>query len=82
MYRTVFVLREIEELSTADTAACLDLTEEAVKVRLHRARGRLRDALYERVGGSVGEAFTFLGPRCDRIVAGVFARIAALPPRR
>lgn len=42
-YRTVVMMRDIEELSTAETAAALDLTEENVKVRLHRGHAMLRD---------------------------------------
>lgn len=77
-YRTVVMMRDIEELSTAETAAALDLTEENVKVRLHRGHAMLRDWLFERVGGNSRNVFTFMGDRCDRIVARVFARIAAL----
>lgn len=43
--RSVFVLRDIEGLSTAETAATLDLTETNVKVRLRRARLALREKL-------------------------------------
>ena len=75
MYRTAFVLREVEQLSTAETAASLGITEEAVKVRLHRARRSLRDALAETLGQSVPQAFAFLAPRCDRVVAAVMAAI-------
>ncbi|GAO02214.1 RNA polymerase sigma factor [Anaeromyxobacter sp. PSR-1] len=75
--RTVYVLREIEQLSTAEVAAALDLGEEAVKVRLHRARLALRGLIAERVGRSAPEAFGFLAPRCDRVVAAVLAAIAA-----
>lgn len=74
-YRSVFVLREIEQLNTADTAACLDLKEEAVKTRLHRGRALLRRDLAERIGAVSTEAFPFLGARCDRIVAQVMERI-------
>lgn len=45
IYRAVFVLRDVEDLSTAETAAVLDLTEAAVKSRLHRARLYLRNQL-------------------------------------
>jgi RNA polymerase sigma-70 factor (ECF subfamily) len=76
IYRVVFVLREVEELSTADTADCLSLSEEAVKVRLHRARGLLREALYARIGAEATEAFRFGNARCDRVVAGTFERLA------
>ena len=76
IYRVVFVLREIEELSTAETAEALGLSEEAVKVRLHRARGMLREHLVQQIADSASGAFPFLGARCDRVVAAVLARIA------
>ena len=69
-YRTVFVLREVEELSTAETAACLEVSEELVKVRLHRARTELRRMLDERFGAATREVFDFHASRCNRIVAG------------
>src|ERR1041385_2529459 len=47
-YRTVFMLRDIEEMSTTDAADVLEITEENVKVRLHRARALLRKSLYAR----------------------------------
>lgn len=79
-YRTVFMLREIEGMSTADAALVLGASEEAVKVRLHRARLALRDGLYARAGSAGKSAFTFLGNRCDRMVANVLARILDEPP--
>ncbi len=77
MYRSVFVLREIEELSTAETADCLSLTEETVKVRLLRARQKMQQELYDRAGATSSRAFQFLGPRCDRMVRRVFERLEA-----
>jgi RNA polymerase sigma-70 factor (ECF subfamily) len=74
-YRSVFMLREIEGLSTAETAECLELSEENVKTRLHRARALLQRELYSLVGANANMAFQFLGPRCDRIVARVLERI-------
>jgi RNA polymerase sigma-70 factor (ECF subfamily) len=74
-YRTVFVLRDIEEMSTADTAATLGISEENVKVRLHRARALLRKSLYARAGMERKEAFSFHAVRCDRVVKNVFERI-------
>jgi RNA polymerase sigma-70 factor (ECF subfamily) len=79
-YRTVVMLREVEQLSTAETAEALELSQENVKVRLLRARALLRKQLYERAGASSAAAFQFQAPRCDRVVQGVFARLAALPP--
>jgi RNA polymerase sigma-70 factor (ECF subfamily) len=77
-YRSVYMLREIEELSTAETAEALGLSEEAVKVRLHRARGMLREALGEAIGRAAPEAFQFLAPRCNRMVERVMAAITAM----
>jgi len=73
--RTVFVLRSVEGLSTAETADCLKISEEAVKMRLHRANEALRLWLAEQVGEAVHEAFRFYRPRCDAVVRGVLARI-------
>jgi len=80
LYRSVFVLREIEGMSTADAAFALGTSEEVVKVRLHRARLALRDQLYERVGSAAHGAFPFLGWRCDRMVASVLGEILGDPP--
>jgi RNA polymerase sigma-70 factor, ECF subfamily len=78
-YRAVFVMREIEGLSTADAAECLEVTEETVKTRLHRARGMLRSALYERAGVATAAVFELHLSRCDVIVAAVLARLAGTP---
>jgi RNA polymerase sigma-70 factor, ECF subfamily len=77
-YRMVFMLRDVEGLSTAETAEGLDIGEEAVKTRLHRARAMLRRELYDRAGATSGEAFHFHLTRCDRVVAAVFARLGTL----
>jgi len=74
-YRSVFVLREVEQLSTIETAECLGLSEEAVKTRLHRSRALLRRELAGRMGPAITHAYAFLGPRCDRTVARVMERI-------
>jgi len=74
-YRSAFVLREVEGLDTADTAASLGISEDLVKTRLHRARARLREELYRRAGGQIASAFSFHLARCDRVVAAVMGRI-------
>jgi RNA polymerase sigma-70 factor (ECF subfamily) len=74
-YRPVFVLREAEGMSTAETAECLGLTEEAVKTRLHRSKAMLRREITERIGPAVAQVYAFLGVRCDRVVAGVMRRV-------
>jgi RNA polymerase sigma-70 factor (ECF subfamily) len=76
-HRIVFTLREIEGLSTAETAECLGISEDNVKTRLHRARALLRDDLFERTGAATSGAFQFHLSRCDRVVAGVLEKIAA-----
>jgi len=64
------------QLQRAETAARLDMSEQNVKTRLHRARAMLRKKLYIRAGEQKAAAFTFNAVRCDRVVKNVFARIA------
>ncbi len=77
-YRAVLMMRDIEEMSTAEVAACLELSEENVKVRLHRARALLRKELYARAGEGASAAFPFPATRCDRVVQAVFERLNRL----
>jgi RNA polymerase sigma-70 factor (ECF subfamily) len=79
-YRVVLVLRDVEDLSTSETADLLGLTEGTVKVRLHRARAKVRKTLASRVGPAFREAFPFLGARCDRLVRAVMARVGLPRP--
>ncbi len=74
-YRTVIMLRDIQEMETAETAETLDITEQNVKTRLHRARALLRKRLYMRAGEQKAEAYPFHAVRCDRVVNNVFAVI-------
>ena len=78
--REVFVLREVEGLSTAEVAECLGVTEDVVKTRLSRGRAALRRVLLEQTGATAPDAFRFYRPRCDRVVAQVLARIAHQQP--
>jgi RNA polymerase sigma-70 factor, ECF subfamily len=78
--REVFVLRDVEGLSTAEVADSLEVSEDVVKTRLSRGRAALRRALLERTGASAPEAFRFYRPRCDRVVQHVLARIADQRP--
>jgi len=71
-YRTVLVLRNVEGMSTEETAQSLNLTQENVKVRLHRAHAKLRKELYAAVGATAAHCFQFHAVRCDRVVRGVF----------
>lgn len=79
-FRIVFVLREIEECTVEETAAALDLREETVKTRLHRARRQLRAALQDTLATTLTDAFPFLGSRCDRMTDEVLKRLEASPP--
>ena len=74
-YRTVFMLRDVEGMSTAETADGLELGEEAVKTRLHRARAMLRRSIATRIGETSASAFQFHAVRCDRVVAAVLSHI-------
>jgi RNA polymerase sigma-70 factor, ECF subfamily len=76
-FRTVVMLRDVEELSTSETAEALGITEQNVKVRLHRARALVRGWLFTRVGAKAREAFPFMGVRCDRVVQSVFRVLQA-----
>jgi RNA polymerase sigma-70 factor (ECF subfamily) len=78
-YRVVFMLRDVEGMSTSETGTALDLGAEAVKTRLHRARAMLRRVMAERVGAAPG-TFQFQVPRCDRVVHAVLPRLAGLQP--
>jgi RNA polymerase sigma-70 factor, ECF subfamily len=80
IYRSVFMLRDVEGMSTQEAADCLAVTQETVKTRLHRARALLREELFSRAGLTARDAFPFLVPRCDRIVAAVLARVGQAPP--
>jgi RNA polymerase sigma-70 factor, ECF subfamily len=81
-YRTVLIMRDIEGMSTTETAECLNITEQNVKVRLFRARAMIRRQLFERAGAASSKAFLFLGDRCDRVVETVLARIDAHRPNQ
>jgi RNA polymerase sigma-70 factor (ECF subfamily) len=80
--REVFMLRDVEGLSTADAATSLGVSEDVVKTRLSRARTMLRRVL-ERAGATAPDVFRFYRPRCDRIVRLVVSRIAdGIPSQR
>jgi RNA polymerase sigma-70 factor (ECF subfamily) len=80
-FRTVFMLRAVEEMSVEETAASLGIPEATVRSRLFRARGLLRASLSQEMDIAIGSAFSFDGERCDRIVEGVIARMHEIHPR-
>jgi RNA polymerase sigma-70 factor (ECF subfamily) len=81
VFRTVFVLRALEELTVDETAASLGIPAATVRTRFFRAKGLLREALAREIDFAYGDAFAFAGSRCDRIVAGVLARLKDLQAR-
>jgi RNA polymerase sigma factor (sigma-70 family) len=72
-YRSIFIMREVEKMSVAETSGALDISESNVKVRLNRAKEMLRSALMDTY--PVGSLYEFNLVRCDRIAANVLARI-------
>jgi RNA polymerase sigma factor (sigma-70 family) len=73
-FRTVFVMREVEDMTVEETADCLGIPAATVRTRLFRARALLREALARDMDSATVDVFGFAGARCDRIVAGVLAR--------
>jgi len=80
IYRSVMIFREIEGLTTLETAAILAVEENVVKTRLHRARALLRDGIERRIGQQVDEAYAFEARRCDRVVTAVLSRLPQIAP--
>lgn len=74
-FRTVFVMREVEEMSVEETARCLSISAATVRTRLFRARALLRESLARDIDTATGDVFAFAGARCDRIVSTVLARL-------
>jgi RNA polymerase sigma-70 factor, ECF subfamily len=76
-FRTVFVMREVEEMTARETADALGIPEATVRTRLFRARALLREALDRDMDSARGGVFGFDGARCDRIVSAVVSRLEA-----
>jgi len=74
-FRTVFVMRALEELSVEETAEILGVPEATVRTRFFRARGLLRETLARSLDAALDDAFHFAGARCDRIVEQVLRRL-------
>jgi RNA polymerase sigma-70 factor, ECF subfamily len=79
LYRTVFVMRDVDDMTIAETADSLGITPESVKTRLHRARALLRRRLERAIGSAAPAAFSYLGSRCDRMTRAVMERLNELP---
>jgi RNA polymerase sigma-70 factor (ECF subfamily) len=70
-FRSVFVLRSIQQLSTTETADTLGINEATVKTRLHRARNLMQGYLNQYIEQAGMQVFEFAGKRCDRMVKNV-----------
>lgn len=77
-FRVVFMLRDVEQLSIAETAAILEIKAQTVKTRLHRARALLRKSINARVGVATTAAFRFGSLRCDAMVSRVLTKMGKL----
>jgi RNA polymerase sigma-70 factor, ECF subfamily len=77
-FRTVYILRDIDELSGAETAQCLSIAEATVRSRLFRARALLRESLSRELDMATADVFHFGGEQCNRIVAAVLARVRGM----
>ena len=77
-FRTVFILRALEEMSVEETAACMDIPEATVRTRFFRAKSLLRESLAKEIDIVFEDAFAFAGERCDRIVSTTLERIKRL----
>jgi RNA polymerase sigma-70 factor (ECF subfamily) len=79
-FRTVFMMRAVEDMSVDEVAEALDLPSATVKTRHHRARAQLKKALERRVGATLNEAFSFEGARCRGMAERVLATLALKTP--
>jgi RNA polymerase sigma-70 factor (ECF subfamily) len=77
IFRLVFVLRSIEELSVQEIADTLSITAETVRIRYFRAKGLLRESLAKEIDMAEGDIFQFGGRHCNEVVARVLERLAA-----
>ena len=75
-YRTVFIMREIENMNVEETSECLDISAANVKVRLNRAKAMLKNLLSEYY--QKDDILNFHLTRCDAIAENVMKQIYVL----
>jgi RNA polymerase sigma-70 factor, ECF subfamily len=78
-FRTVLMIRDVEGVSTEQTAQILNVCEETVRTRLHRARRILRATLGEQLSSALNDVFPFDAPRCERLIKRLLDRLG-FPP--
>lgn len=81
-FRTVFVMREVEDMTVDETAACLGIPPATVRTRHFRARTLLRESLAREIDTATTDVFAFAGARCDRVVRNVLARMGTVDASR
>jgi RNA polymerase sigma-70 factor, ECF subfamily len=79
-FRTVFVMRTIEELSVEEIAQCLGVHSITVRTRFYRASRQLRAVLGNKLASGFEDAFPFGGTQCERLTCSVFVRLGLVPP--
>ena len=72
-YRTVYIMKEVEEMSLKEIASILSISLANVKIRLHRAKDMLKENLYKLSNSK--DIFEFGFSRCDRITENVMKQI-------
>ncbi len=75
IYRSVFLLRAVEQMSVADTALSLDISDDVVKTRYLRSRALLRRKLGERFADLLPSVYHFAGKKCDAVVAATLVEL-------
>lgn len=75
IFRVVFVLRSVEEMSVEEIADALSIPPETVRSRHFRAKGMLREALAKEIDLAEGDIYQFGGLHCDEVVANVLSRL-------
>ena len=78
IYRSVFILRAVEDLNVEETAFCLSVRADVVKTRFLRARSMLRERLADQVELNAANTFCFAGRQCDRVLAHVITELVKL----
>lgn len=74
-FRSVFVLREVEDMPVEEIAVALEISTDLVRARYLRAKCLVRESVVRKIDGAMEDVFAFADVRCDRIVAGVLARL-------
>lgn len=77
-FRSVFMMRAVEEMSAEETSAALGIPDATVRTRFFRAKSLLRESLARELDFALEDAFAFDGARCDRIVENVMLRVSAI----